>query len=55
MNMAKKLIESMSGEWDPEAFKDDYRERLEKVVAEKIQQGGKNAPRRRRRTASRPM
>jgi DNA end-binding protein Ku len=44
MTMAKKLIESMSGEWNPAAFKDDYHELLEKVVEEKIHKGGKAAP-----------
>lgn len=42
--MAKKLIESMSGKWTPEVFKDDYRDRLEKVVEDKIKQGGKAPP-----------
>jgi DNA end-binding protein Ku len=37
MAMAKKLIESMTSEWDPSLYKDDYHEMLEKVVEEKIQ------------------
>jgi len=41
MNMARKLIDSMSTQWDPAAFKDDYHEKLEKVVEEKIRSGGK--------------
>jgi DNA end-binding protein Ku len=44
MNMAKKLIESMSTDWDPSLFKDDYHEMLEKVVEEKIRKGDKPAP-----------
>jgi len=44
MAMAKKLIESMSGPWHPDMFKDDYHEKLEKVVDEKIHKGGKAAP-----------
>jgi DNA end-binding protein Ku len=44
MNMAKKLIESMSGAWDPAMYKDDYHEMLEKVVEQKIHKGGKAAP-----------
>jgi DNA end-binding protein Ku len=43
MNMAKKLIESMTAKWDPALFKDDYHELLEKVVEEKIRKGGKTA------------
>jgi len=44
MNMATKLIDSMSAKWDPKAFKDDYHKMLEKVVEEKIHAGGKRAP-----------
>lgn len=44
MAMAKKLIDSMSAAWHPDLFKDDYREKLEKVVEEKISKGGKAAP-----------
>jgi len=39
--MAKQLIESMSDHWHPEMFHDDYHELLEKVVEEKIHEGGK--------------
>ncbi len=44
LNMAKKLVESMSGKWEPEMFKDDYRQMLEKIVEEKIRHGGRHAP-----------
>ena len=44
MAMAKKLIESMTDKWHPNLFKDDYREKLEKVVEQKISKGGKAAP-----------
>jgi DNA end-binding protein Ku len=44
MTMAKKLIDSMSGKWDPAMFKDDYHELLEKVVEEKVRKGGKSTP-----------
>jgi len=44
MNMAAKLIDSMSAKWDPKMFKDDYHEMLQKVVEEKIHAGGKRAP-----------
>jgi DNA end-binding protein Ku len=43
INMAKKLIESMSAKWHPDMFKDDYHEMLEKVVEEKVRKGGKPA------------
>ena len=54
INMAKKLIESMSGKWHPDLFKDDYHEMLERVVEEKIRKGGKAAPevKRRQRAAN---
>ena len=41
INMAKKLIESMSGKWDPNIYKDDYHEMLEKVIEEKTRKGAK--------------
>jgi len=44
MAMAKKLIESMSGNWDPAMFKDDYREKVEEVVQEKLREGVKHSP-----------
>lgn len=44
MNMAKQLIQSMSTAWNPEMYKDDYRETLEKVIETKIEHGGKQAP-----------
>ncbi len=44
MNMAKQLVESMSSKWEPEAYKDDYHEALEKMIQEKIEHGGARAP-----------
>lgn len=44
MDMASALIDSMTGEWDPEAYKDEYREALEDMVAKKIKQGDKGLP-----------
>ena len=35
MNMAKSLIDSMSSKWNPEKYKDDYREALMEVIEEK--------------------
>src|SRR5213083_2100021 len=39
--MAKKLVESMSSKWDPEKYRDDYREALMEVIEEKVESGGK--------------
>ena len=41
MNMAKSLIDSMSSKWNPEKYKDDYREALMEVIEEKVESGGK--------------
>jgi DNA end-binding protein Ku len=39
LDMAMRLVEDMSDEWKPEAFKDTYREDLLKRVEEKIKAG----------------
>jgi DNA end-binding protein Ku len=44
VTMAKKLVESMSAEWNPAMFKDDYHKMLEKIVEDKIHSGEKRAP-----------
>jgi DNA end-binding protein Ku len=41
MTMAKSLIDSMSSKWNPEKYKDDYREALMEVIEEKAEAGGK--------------
>src|SRR5258708_39071326 len=41
MNMAKSLIGSMTSKWQPEKYKDDYREALMEVIEEKVEAGGK--------------
>jgi DNA end-binding protein Ku len=41
INMAKSLIDSMSAKWNPEKYKDDYREALMEVIEEKVEAGGK--------------
>src|SRR5215472_2739393 len=41
MNMAKSLIDSMTSKWQPEKYKDDYREALMDVLEEKVEAGGK--------------
>jgi len=44
LSMANKLVESMSTNWNPNMFHDEYHEMLEKVVEQKIKKGGKEAP-----------
>jgi DNA end-binding protein Ku len=39
--MAGALVKSMSSKWDPEKYKDDYREALMEVIEEKVESGGK--------------
>ena len=41
MDMAKSLVENMSAKWNPEKYKDDYREALMDVIEEKVESGGK--------------
>jgi DNA end-binding protein Ku len=41
MSMAKSLIDSMSSKWNPEKYKDDYREALMEIIEEKVEAGGK--------------
>lgn len=36
IDMAKQLIESMSSKWNPEDYKDDFRERLTKVIEDRV-------------------
>ncbi|MEP6604098.1 MAG: Ku protein [Spartobacteria bacterium] len=42
MDMAKALINSMSSKWDPEKYRDDYKEAVMKVIEEKVEHGGKD-------------
>src|SRR5688572_16438472 len=44
MQMAGALIDSMSDEWKPENFVDEYKEALERVIQEKIEKGDQAAP-----------
>ena len=41
MNMAKSLIDGMSTKWNPEKYRDDYKEALMEVIEEKVEAGGK--------------
>jgi DNA end-binding protein Ku len=40
LKMAKQLIESMSDEWKPSQFKDEFRERLQAVIEERMKSKG---------------
>jgi DNA end-binding protein Ku len=40
LKMARQLIESMSDEWKPEHFKDEFRERLQAVIEERMKSKG---------------
>jgi DNA end-binding protein Ku len=43
MQMAKQLIQSMTSEWKPEEYTDEYHEALEKMIEEKVENGGEEA------------
>jgi len=40
LEMARALIDGMTGPWKPEKYKDDYREAVMKLIEEKIAHGG---------------
>jgi DNA end-binding protein Ku len=42
--MARQLVESMTGKWKPESYKDDYSEALLEVIEQKVAKGGKAVP-----------
>jgi DNA end-binding protein Ku len=44
LDMAKALIDSMTEKWNPEAYKDEYREALEQMIEDKIEHGDKAPP-----------
>ena len=44
MNMATQLIQSMTAQWNPDMYHDDYRQTLEKLIEEKIRSGGEKLP-----------
>jgi DNA end-binding protein Ku len=41
LDMAEALIRSMGTKWNPEKYRDDYREALMEVIEEKVEAGGK--------------
>jgi DNA end-binding protein Ku len=44
LKMAEMLVDSMSDEWRPDDYVDEYRTALEKLIDDKIEKGGKAAP-----------
>jgi len=48
LEMAQTLIETMTQEWNPGAYKDEYREALETIIEEKVASGGKATPEKKR-------
>ncbi|MBN8727185.1 MAG: Ku protein [Xanthomonadales bacterium] len=40
LEMAEQLIDSMAGEWKPDEYRDEFRERLHKVIEQRLQQQG---------------
>jgi DNA end-binding protein Ku len=44
MDMAEQLITSMSGKWKPGDFRDEFRERLQKVIAKRMKAKGVVTP-----------
>ena len=39
VELASKLIDGMTGEWDPSQFKDEYREAVDRMIQKKIKAG----------------
>lgn len=48
VDMAKQLVESMTGKWEPDKYKDDYKEALIEVIEEKVAAGGKDLGKRKK-------
>ncbi len=44
LEMAKSLVESMSDEWEPTKYTDDYKTALLELIQKKIEAGGKELP-----------
>jgi DNA end-binding protein Ku len=44
VEMAKSLVKTMSGKWNPSEFHDEYREKLIGLIEEKAARGGKEIP-----------
>jgi DNA end-binding protein Ku len=44
LDMAVSLVNTMTDEWDPNKFKDEYRDNLMQLIEEKAKSGGKKLP-----------
>jgi DNA end-binding protein Ku len=44
MQMAEQLIDSMSGEWKPDDYRDEFRDRLRKVIEKRLKSRGVVTP-----------
>ena len=44
LEMARALVASMSGKWEPEKYRDDYKEALEKLIEQKVEKGDEATP-----------
>jgi len=44
MDMAARLIDSMSTKWEPDNYHDDYREALEKLIEQKVEHADHSLP-----------
>ena len=40
LEMAKQLIESMTSEWEPDSYRDEFRERLSDIIKKRVKQAG---------------
>ena len=53
-DMARQLVGSMTGKWDPEKYHDDYKEALMGVIEEKVAAGGKEVTKPRKTKGVKP-
>ena len=44
LDMAKALVQSMTSDWEPKKFQDNYTAKLKEVIEEKVAAGGKDLP-----------
>lgn len=44
LEMARALVASMSGKWEPEKYHDDYKDALEKLIEQKVERGDEATP-----------
>jgi DNA end-binding protein Ku len=51
LEMAESLVATMSDEWDPKKYKDEYHEALMELIHEKVKAGGKDLPARKTHAA----